>query len=169
MAIVDTERFSLRELVHADDAFIMELVNDPAWLRYIGDRNVQSLADARGYIDRVRTGYEKHGFGLWVIERHTDHQPLGLCGLLKRDHLEHPDVGFALLERARGQGVAREALLATLQVAHARHGLRRVLAITDLENTASRGLLEAVGFVLEGTAPEPETGVELTRYGRDLG
>lgn len=168
MSIVDTERFRLRELVHADDAFIMELVNDPDWLRYIGDRNVRSLEDARGYIDRVRTGYEKHGFGLWTIERLTDREALGLCGLLKRDHLEHPDVGFALLASARGQGVAREALLATLRVAHERFGLSRVLAITDLDNAASRGLLEAMGFVLVGTAPEPETGVELTRYGRDL-
>ncbi len=168
MSIVDTERFSLRELVHADDAFIMALVNDPAWLRFIGDRHVHSLADARGYIDRVRSGYAKHGFGLWAIERRSDRVALGLCGLLKRDHLEHPDVGFALLEGARGHGVAREALSATLQLAHERFGLARVLAITDLDNVASRGLLEAVGFVLEGETRDAEAGLPLTLYGRTL-
>ena len=168
MSLVRTERLLLRELVHADDAFIMELVNDPAWLRFIGDRNVHSSEDARGYIDRVRTSYTEHGFGLWVVERLADGVALGLCGLLKRANLELPDVGFALLERARGQGVAREAVLATLSLAHGRFALTRVLAITTFDNAASRGLLESLGFVLEGRTTDEKTGEELTRYGKDL-
>lgn len=78
MTIACTERLRLRELQHADDAFILELVNDPAWLRFIGDRNVHSLEDARGYIDRLRTS----------SERLADSELLGLCGILQRETLD---------------------------------------------------------------------------------
>ena len=106
VAITTTRRLRLRELTYDDAAFVMELVNDPDWLRFIGDRNVHSLEDARGYVDRVRASYDTHGFGLWLVEPLAGGAPLGLAGLLKRATLEHPDLGFAFLPAGRGKGYA---------------------------------------------------------------
>jgi len=161
-------RLRLRELVHGDAAFVLELVNDPAWLRHIGDRNVHSLDDARGYVDRVRASYEANGFGLWVVEPREGGEALGLSGLIRREHLEHPDLGFAFLERARGRGFAREAAAVVLEVAHARHGLRHVLAITTPENEPSQRVLAHVGFRFVRRGAFDDTSEELCLYGRDL-
>ncbi len=166
--ITSSPRLRLRELTHDDATFVMDLVNDPDWLRFIGDRNVRTLDDARGYVDRVRASYAANGFGLWLVESLAGGAALGIAGLLKRDTLEHPDLGFAFLPAARAQGFAREAAEAVLALARERHGLARVLAITDPENAASQRVLERVGFRLECRFTEPVKGEELCRYGRDL-
>lgn len=168
MEITTTSRLRLRTLEHSDDAFIMELVNDPLWLRFIGDRNVHSLPAARGYIDKVRDGYAKHGFGLWAVERLADGATAGLCGLLKRDSLEDPDVGFAFLPAFRGQGLASEAVATTLELARTRHALARVLAITDIDNVASQGVLLRAGFAFVRTQAADTDGVLLNVYQREL-
>ena len=146
VAITTTSRLRLRELTYDDAAFVMELVNDPDWLRFIGNRNVHSLEDARGYVDRVRASYDTHGFGLWVVEPLTGGAPVGLAGLIKRATLEHPDLGFAFLPEGRGNGFALEAASAVLELGRERFGLARVLAITSLDNVASQRLLQRVGF-----------------------
>lgn len=162
-------RIRLRELVHDDAAFIMELVNDPLWLRFIGDRKVHTLPAARGYIDKVRDGgYAKHGFGLWAVERLAGGETTGLCGLIKRDTLELPDVGFAFLERHRGQGLAAEAMRATLGLARTRYALERVCAITDIDNIASQAVLLRAGFVFARTQRGDDDGVMLNVYERTL-
>jgi RimJ/RimL family protein N-acetyltransferase len=164
-----TSRLTVRELTHDDAPFIRELVNDPAWLRFIGDRNVHSDEAARGYIDKVRDGgYAKHGFGLWRVESSATGEPLGLAGLLRRDWLEHVDVGFAFLERHRGRGYAREAVAAVLELARTRFGLARVVAIATTDNVASHRVLEAAGFRLERLVREPGTGDELNLFAREL-
>lgn len=180
MVITTTERIRLRELEHADDAFIMQLVNDPSWLRFIGDRKVHSLPDARRYIDKVAESYAKHGFGLWAVEELASDgvgdsvgdrmagEPTGICGLLKRDTLELPDVGFALLPRHRGKGLASEALAATLDLAHTRYRLTRVCAITDLDNLASQAVLLRAGFGFVRTQRADDGGVLLNVYERAL-
>jgi RimJ/RimL family protein N-acetyltransferase len=145
-AITTTSRLRLREITYDDAAFVMELVNDPDWLRFIGDRNVHSLEDARGYVDRVRASYDAHGFGLWAVEPLTNGAPMGLAGLLKRATLDHPDLGFAFLPEGRGRGFALEAASAVLELGRERFGLARVLAITNLDNAASQRLLRRVGF-----------------------
>jgi ribosomal-protein-alanine N-acetyltransferase len=164
-----TGRLRLRELTHDDAAFIMELVNDPEWLRFIGDRQVHSLEDARGYIDRVRDGgYMKHGFGLWVVALAADGQAAGLCGILKREQLEHTDVGFAFLERHRGRGLASESVVTTLLLAGVRYGLERVCAITDVDNVASQRVLRHAGFEYERQIWWETDGKPLHLYGRTL-
>ena len=172
MEITTTGRIRLRELEHADDAFIMKLVNDPLWLRFIGDRKVHSLPDARGYIDKVAQGYAKHGFGLWAVEElvggRVSDEPAGICGLLKRDTLELPDVGFAFLPAHRGKGLASEAVAATLDLARGRFGLARVCAITDLDNVASQRVLLRAGFAFVRTQQADEDGVLLNVYERAL-
>lgn len=149
--VVETSRLVLRHLEERDAAFILELVNDPDWLRFIGDRGVRTLDDARAYL---RNGpiamYASAGFSLNCVESKATREPLGICGLIKRDSLEDVDLGFAFLPQARGQGHALEASAATLEHARAALGLRRVVAIVSPGNARSIALLEKLGFRSEG-------------------
>ena len=148
--ILETDRLRLREFTAEDAPFILELVNEPDWLRFIGDRGIRDLDAARRYIaEGPRTMQARLGFSLWCVEARADGTPLGMCGLIKRDNLEHVDLGFAFLARYRGRGYAREAAAAVL--AHARGlGLGRLAAITDPMNVRSIRLLEALGFHAAG-------------------
>jgi RimJ/RimL family protein N-acetyltransferase len=146
--VAHTARLAIRRLRLEDAPFILELVNDPDWLRFIGDKNVHSLEEARGYLENGPLAmYARHGFGLYAVERGGT--PLGLCGLIKRDTLEDVDLGFAFLPAARGAGHAREASAAMLAHARTDFGLQRLVAITSLDNTRSAAVLEAVGFHFE--------------------
>ena len=162
----ETDRLRLRRLVLDDAPFILRLVNEPSWLRFIGDRGVRNLDEARQYI----TGgpqrlYSAYGFGLFLVESRDDGQALGLCGLIKRDTLPDVDIGFAFLPEHWGRGYAREAAAATLRYARERHGLARVVAITSLDNTASGRVLEAVGMRFEGTLRLEAGSDEVRHYG----
>jgi [ribosomal protein S5]-alanine N-acetyltransferase len=151
MPVLDTPRLILRELTPADAPFILELVNEPGWLRHIGDRGVRTLADAEAYIVKgPQVSYAKHGFGLWLVERKADGAALGICGLLQRDTLPDPDIGFAFLARHHSQGYAHESAAATLAHARDQLGFRRVLAITSPGNEASIRLVEKLGLRFEG-------------------
>jgi [ribosomal protein S5]-alanine N-acetyltransferase len=146
--VIVTARLTLRELTVDDAPFVLQLLNDPSFLRYIGDRGVRNLEEAQRYIAKgMVQSYERHGFGLWLVElREHDHPPIGLCGLVSREGLPAPDIGFALLPQWWSQGFALEA--ATAVMAHARRvvGLTRVLAIASLQNESSVRLLRRLGF-----------------------
>lgn len=148
--ILETERLRLRPLVESDAPFILELVNDEAWLRYIGDRGVRNNADARNYIVQGPVAsYAKNGFGLWLVELKADATPIGLCGLLRRDTLPDVDLGFAFLPAFRGQGYALEAGRATLAYGRAKLGLKRIVAVTLPANESSIRTLEKLGLRYE--------------------
>lgn len=150
MTRLETERLILRHLALDDAGFIRELVNDPGWLRFIGDRGVRSLEDARAYIRKGPMAmYEAFGFGLYAVEQLGEGGPIGLCGLVKRESLPEVDLGFAFLPRYRGQGFAREAARAVLAEARERFALARLLAIAAPDNVASIRLIEALGFRFE--------------------
>jgi RimJ/RimL family protein N-acetyltransferase len=181
--IHETPRLRLRELTADDAGFILELVNEPAWLRYIGDRNVHSLEDARGYIARGPVAsYAKNGFGLWAValRRSPAGAPapaegasapdelIGMCGLIRRDSLPHPDLGFAFLAGHRGHGYAREAAAAAVALARERFQVARLLAVTDPDNSASQAVLEHAGFVFERHFTWSEAGKEQALYTQDL-
>ena len=149
MKVLETPRLILRRLVLEDAPFVLELVNDPAWLQYIGDKHVHSLEDARSYIRKGPLDmYARLGFGLYMVTLKTGIR-IGLCGLIKRDGLEHVDLGFALHERYRGRGYAREAAAAVLEHGRRNLGLKCILAITAPDNQRSIRLLETIGFVYE--------------------
>ena len=146
-AVIETERLLLRCLTPEDAPFILRLLNDEAWLRFIGDKEVRSLDDARRYLEQGPLPmYARHGMGLWLTERKQSAQAIGLCGLIRRKGLEDVDIGFALLPEYRGNGYAREAAAATL--AHGRDalGLQRIVAIATPENTRSANLLQKIGL-----------------------
>lgn len=150
MTVLETERLILR-LFDPDDApFILTLLNEPSFLRYIGDKKVRTLDDARQYIlNGPRASYERHGFGLYQVELKDSHTPAGMCGLLKRDELPDPDIGFAFLPDYWNKGFASEAANAVLNDARERLKLARILAIVNPDNDASIKLLEKLGFRFE--------------------
>ncbi|OXE34907.1 MAG: GNAT family N-acetyltransferase [Phenylobacterium zucineum] len=146
--ILETERLILDELqAGRDDLFIFQLLNEPGFLENIGDREIDDLEAASDYIEtRQVQSYRQNGFGLWrAVSRETG-QSLGLCGLVKRDGLEFPDVGYAFLESAWAKGYASEAAAATLAYARDHLGLKTLAAITKPDNKASMRVLEKVGF-----------------------
>jgi len=151
MKVLETPRLVLRRLVLEDAPFVLELVNDTAWLQYIGDKHVHNLEDARSYIRKGPLDmYARHGFGLYMVTLRTGTR-IGMCGLIKRDGLEDADLGFALLARYRGRGYAQEAAAAVLDYGRKALGLKRIVAITSPDNLRSIQVLENIGFVYEQT------------------
>jgi RimJ/RimL family protein N-acetyltransferase len=165
MHVIQTGRLVLRHLGLSDAGFILELLNDADFLRFIGDKGVTSLAIAREYIQKGPIeSYERHGFGLYAACLH-DGTPGGRCGLVKRDSLTDVDVGFAFLSRYRLQGYAVESAAAVLDHAGRVLGLRRIVAITLPENGASIAVLEKIGLRYEGMIRLDEHGPELKLFG----
>ncbi len=147
MTILETERLYLREFVLTDTPFIIELLNSQGWLKFIGDRNVRTEEEAQRYLQQgPLTSYQENGFGLWMVEKKSDAHPIGMCGLLKRKGLEHPDIGFAFLPAFHGSGFAFEAASATLKFAQQSLKLPVISAITLADNLKSIRLLEKNGF-----------------------
>lgn len=149
---IETARLRLRPLSTHDAAFIRELLNEPSFLRYIGDKGVRSEDDARRYIESgPLASYARHGFGLLAVEPKQGGPPLGICGLVRRDTLPGADLGFAFLPRSWANGYAFESAAAVLEEVRVAGRLDRVLAITSPENVPSIRLLAKLGFVPEGT------------------
>ncbi len=157
MPTYETPRLRLRPFRLEDAAFIVELLNDPDWIRFIGDRNIRSLEDAEKYLcNGPMKMLDQHGFSLYAVEQREGGAVVGMCGLIKRDTLEDVDLGFAFLPAARGKGYATEAAAATLSHAFVHHGLHRVVAITDPANVASGNVLTRIGMRYEGLKPYAE-------------
>lgn len=162
MVIAETERLVLRQLRVDDAAFYQQLLNEPAWLAHIGDRQVRTLADAEAHIgSHILPPYAAHGFGMYLVQRKADAQPLGICGLVRRETLPAPDIGFALRDAQAGLGYAQEAAQAVLRHAFGRLGLARVLAITSTTNQRSHRLLDRLGFSFQGMVPVGERTLKL--------
>ena len=160
-----TKRLELRALDDGDAGFIVELLNDAAFLEYIGDRKVRTEGDALQYIARIRGDRAKNGFGLCAVTLRADGTRVGLCGLVRRETLPHVDVGFAFLPAYRRHGYGRESTLAVLGEA-ASLGLSPLLAICSPHNAGSRALLEQVGFRFEKMTVMPGQAAETCMYVR---
>lgn len=147
MKILETERLVLRQLTPEDAPFILELLNDPLFHRFVGDKGIRTVDGARDYIiNGPVASYAKHGFGLFHVAHKQTAVPIGMCGLLKRDVLEDVDVGFAYLPQFSGQGYATEAALATIHYGYTVIGLKRIVAITAPDNEASQNVLRKIGL-----------------------
>lgn len=156
--VITTPRLAMRRLRLADAPFILELLNDPGWLEFIGDRGVRDLAGARDYIRQgPKAMYRRLGYGLYLVERRTDGVAVGLSGLTWRKALGKIEIGLAFLERFQRQGYGLESAKAVMRHARDDLGLDRVWAITLPGNTGSRRILEVLGMSCEGQvrlAPE---------------
>ncbi|MFE7060995.1 GNAT family N-acetyltransferase [Sutcliffiella sp. NPDC057660] len=168
MILIETDRLILRKVEEIDAAFILQLLNEPGWLEYIGDKGVRSMEDAFHYI---KTGphamYEREGFGLFLVEWKGNQAPIGLCGLIKRDGLDDVDIGYALLADYHNKGFAFEAAQGTLEYAKD-IGLKRITAITTKDNHSSVKLLEKLGMKPNGFVILPNDNEELMKFSLDL-
>jgi RimJ/RimL family protein N-acetyltransferase len=165
LKVVETDRLILRWLGAGDAAFILELLNEPSWIKYIGDKGVKTLQDAEAYIRKgPREMYERFGHGLYLVETKERGESIGICGLIKREALEDVDLGFAFLPRYWGKRYAFES--ATAAMAHGKSvlGLARIVAITSPDNHPSVGLLTRLGFRFERRVRLNTEGPELALY-----
>ena len=151
MHILDTERLSLREFTPLDAPFLLELLNEPGWIRNISNPGLRTADDALAWAEgRLFKAYRELGHGFWAVQRRDDDALVGMCGLFKRPALPEPDLGYALLARHEGRGYALEAARGC--VAHAKQvlGWRTLMAITAVDNPPSVALLGKLGFVEQG-------------------
>ena len=147
--VAKTRRLALREAQPSDVAFVLELLTEPTFLEFIGDRGVHDEASAATYLeDGPLASYRQFGYGPYVV-CDTDGVAMGLCGLYQRTYLDDPDLGFAFLERFTRQGYAVEAAREVLRLAADRFSLGRLFAIVNPANARSLALLSKLGFVLD--------------------
>ena len=166
--VAETGRLRLRRPTAADADFFLELLNDPGFLEHIGDRGIRDLDAARGYVETaVLSSYQRHGYGMCVVEVKESGARAGLCGLVRRDWLEHTDLGYAFLPAFRGRGYAEESAAAVLADAAGRLDIGRLVAIVSPSNPRSMSLLEKLGFVPAGEVTAPGESKALRLYARD--
>ena len=147
MLVIETHRLLLRPFTLDDAPFVLTLLNEPSFLHFIGDKKVRNLEDARQYIlTGPITSYRQNNFGLLLVELKDTPTPIGMCGLLKREDLPDPDIGFAFLPDYWRQGFAFEAATAVMKDAHESLNLTQILAIVNPDNDASIKLLERLGL-----------------------
>jgi ribosomal-protein-alanine N-acetyltransferase len=147
MRTLETSRLILNKLTPNDAKFTLQILNDRDFIHYVADRGIRTEAGARDYLmDRVMASYREHGFGMAAVRRKDSGETIGMCGLVKRESLQHVDIGYAFLPEVRGKGYASEAALATVQMAREDFGLSRLLAIIHPDNKPSRALAEKIGM-----------------------
>ena len=169
MIVAETDRLRLRTMAADDAAFYYELVNDPTWLEFIGDKGIRTVAQARAaIIDGPLAMQARHGHSLYVMERKLDGEMLGLCGLIRREILPDVDIGYAIRPAHFGQGYTYEAAQAVLALARGPLGLKRLLGITDPGNTRSIQLLHKLGLRFVEARPLPPDGRMTNIYAIDL-
>jgi RimJ/RimL family protein N-acetyltransferase len=165
LKVLETERLVLRWLSTDDAAFILELVNEPSWLKYIGDKGVKTLQDAENYIRKGPVEmYRRLGFGLYLVEIRESNEPIGICGLIKRETLEDVDLGFAFLPKFWGKHYAVESATAAMSYGKNVLGIARIAAITSQDNRPSEQLLEKLGFRFERNVRLSTSDDELKLY-----
>lgn len=150
--VCETERLTIRQLNTDDVEFVVRLLNEESFIRYIADKQVRTTDDAVNYLrNGPISSYNNYGFGLNLVLLKGSNVPIGMCGLLKRDELDYPDLGYAFLPEFWGKGYAREAAVSVLREEMARYSLDVVQAVTLPDNLSSNELLKKVGFTLKGS------------------
>jgi len=165
----ETERLLLRPSALSDAPFVFKLLNTPKWIKNIGDRNVQSVADAAQYIqDKMLPQLERLGFGNYFVIRKLDNVIMGSCGLYDRDGLEGVDIGFAFLPAYEGKGYGFESASRIMKAGIEEFGVTKISAITIEENIASQKLIEKLGLTFQKMVNLPEDDVELMLYSLEV-
>jgi ribosomal-protein-alanine N-acetyltransferase len=168
--VLVTERLKLRRLTAADADFMLGLMNEPAYIRFIADRGLRTVEAARAYLaDGPLISYARHSFGLWLVAHKDSGQPIGVCGLLRRAGLEDVDLGYALRSEYWGRGYAAEAAAATLDYGRDELGLRRIVAIVSVDNERSTRLLERLGMRYERLIRLPDDDEDLKLFAWEAG
>jgi len=170
MPIAETTRLLISKIALKDARFFLELVNTPNWLKYIGDRNLKTVKDAKSYLKNgTLKSYTDFGFGFYKLQfKEGTNKNIGVCGLIKREQLRDVDLGFALLPEYEGMGFGHEASVAVIKLAKETFNLKKIVAITQPNNTNSIKLLEKLGFSYEKKVNPFEDGKELLLFAKTL-
>jgi len=147
--MIETTRLKLRPITLDDASYILAQLNDPGWLKNIGDRGVRTLLGAKEYIDtKILSSLDNPQCAFFVVIRKDDPDKLviGQCGVFKREGLEDPDLGFAFLENFCGMGYGYEAASAVMEYAYNDMQLKKLVAITSDNNEISQALLRKLGM-----------------------
>ncbi|EAS45530.1 N-acetyltransferase [Photobacterium profundum] len=169
MNIIETERLTIRWLIEDDAEFIYRLYNTDSFLQFVGDKNLQTIDDARKYLlTGALNMYERIGMGLYMVELKSDKTALGISGLIKRDSLNDIDIGYGFLPEFEGKGYAYEAGVALKSYAKDALKIERLVAITTADNKRSITLLEKLGLDFESTVEEPDNQPALRLYAMHL-
>ena len=163
--VIETERVILRKFTIDDAAFMLETLNTPTWLRFIGDRNVKTLEEAENYLlnGNIRS-YQEYGFGFYVVVIKETQESIGICGIVKREGLEDVDIGFAFFQQFMGKGYGYEAGSATLNYALNNLKIKKIVAIVDPENVVSIALLKKIGLQFKKMIQLSPKGIELMLF-----
>lgn len=165
MIVLETKRLILREMIKTDDAFVLDLLNQPSFIKNIGDRNVRNLEQAREFIEtRYRKSYADNGFGLYAVVLKETSETIGMCGFVKRDGLPDADIGFAFLPQFEKKGYAFESAEAVMEYGKNNLNLERVLAITSQDNESSMKLLKKIGFKFDRLITLPNDTEEINMF-----
>jgi RimJ/RimL family protein N-acetyltransferase len=165
MYILETPQLRIRKFTLQDAAFLVELLNTPLFLQFIGDRKVRTIADAEAYLKKgALASYEKNGFGMYLVEEKQTQAPVGACGLVDRPGLENIDMGFALLPEYIGLGYGLEVAKAVFDYAFSRLGLNKLVAIVMPENKRSIHILEKLGMHFEKMITLPDDDTQLMLF-----
>jgi RimJ/RimL family protein N-acetyltransferase len=157
---IETERLIIRELIESDAEFILDLLNQPSFIKYIGDRNVRNVDEAKNFLEtRYRKSYEDNGYGLYLVELKENNASLGICGFVKRDNFQYADIGFAFLPQFKGKGYAFDSASALMKYGEEILGFKEVLAITTQDNDSSGRLLEKLNFKFDELIEMPNNEV----------
>ena len=166
--ILETERLILREMNDDDASFMLQIVNVPEFIEYVGDRGVRTVDDAIKYVnDGPVASYAEHGFGLWLVELRETGEKLGICGFVKRDNLDDVDIGFGFLPQYWSKGYAYESAIATMEYGRSTLGLKRIIGVTNPDNESSVGLLEKIGLKFERMVQMAEGEKEIELFASD--
>ena len=170
MQIAKTNRLILSKITTDDAPFILELMNTPGWIKYIGDRNIKTVEAA---VESIKNNqlkcYEKFGFGYYKMQVIAENlKTIGTCGLLKRDNLEHIDIGFSMLPEYHGKGYGYEAVNEIMKLAKTEFGIKTICAITLPINKPSIGLLEKLGLSYQKTVKPFDDDEELLLFAKNL-
>jgi len=164
--VIETERLILRKFILDDAAFMLEMLNTPTWLRFIGDRNVRTLEEAEQYLlnGNIRS-YQEYGFGFYVVVIKESQECIGICGMVKREGLEDVDIGFAFFQQFMGKGYGYEAASATLKYAFKNLKIKRIVAIVDPENEVSIALIKKIVLQFEKMVSLSPNAIDLMLFG----
>lgn len=151
MKILETERLIVEEAISNDASFFLRLLNSPNWLEFIGDRNIKTLEEATNYIENsLLRSYKENGFGFYKMSLKSSNEPIGAVGFLKRDYLDFPDIGYAILPEYENKGYVSEAAKAIVEYGKNNLKLQTITAITTEKNIASQKILLKIGLHLKG-------------------
>lgn len=143
---ITTQRLTLQLIQPEDNLFVLEILNSPGWIQFIGDRKVRNSDDAAAYINKIMSTPDLY---YWVAKITNTQQPIGIISYIKRNYLDDYDLGFALLPQFQSQGYAFEAANTILQAAKNNDPTAKILATLLPTNTSSINLLTRLGFNFE--------------------